>query len=213
MPYPLQYQLTEYDCGPTSVINALRLLFDRKLLHPDMLQGVYRYCLEGFNCHGEMGKTGTSRCAMHFLADWFNQYAKQRHFPIRTESFGGDDAYLTPDSAILRGLRAGGCALIRCHFGCEHYILLTGLAEDGESVYAFDPYYLDKPLRRRDITRIPDRPCYANCRISIARLNREDKDYYTMGNSTMRECVIFYNTQTASLLSPLTAPTEGAAGR
>lgn len=196
MPYPLQYQLTEYDCGPTSVINALRLLFDRKQLHPDMLLGVYRYCLEGFNCHGEMGMTGTSRCAMQFLSQWFNQYAKQRHFPILTQALSGQDAYLTPGSAILNGLAQGGCAVIRCHLGCEHYILLTGLSEDGSAVYAFDPYYLNKPLRRRDIVPVRDRPTFANCRISIARLNREDRDYYSMGERGMRECVLFFNTQT-----------------
>jgi hypothetical protein len=195
MPYPMQYQLTEYDCGPVSVLNALRLLFDRKLLHPDMILGVYRYCLEGFNCHGERGKTGTSRFAMSFLAQWFNQYAKQRHFPIHTEYLVGKDTYLTPDSRILCALQDGGCALVRCNFGCDHYILLTGLEEDGEHVAVFDPYYLEKKLRRKDIVPITDRPCSANCLLTCQRLNREDRDYYTMGEMEKRECVLFFNTE------------------
>ncbi|MBQ7337802.1 MAG: C39 family peptidase [Clostridia bacterium] len=213
MTYPLQYQLTEYDCGPTSMINALRFLFDRKLLHPDMIHGVYRYCLEGFNCHGEMGKTGTSRCAMSFLAQWFNQYARQRHFPIHTETLTGADTYLTPESPMVRGLAAGGCALIRCYLGCEHYILLTGICEDGERVYAFDPYYMEKKLRRRDIIPVTDRPCSANCIVTFARLNREDKDYYSMGARELRECVMIYNTE-KSAVQPISCDyVEGAAGR
>ena len=212
MGYPLQYQLTEYDCGPTSVINALRLLFDRKLLHPDMIKCVYQFCLEGFNCHGEMGKTGTSRCAMIYLAQWFNQYAAQRHFPIHTETLTGKDAYLTPDSRIVCALAAGGCALVRCHFGCEHYILLTGLGENGE-ILAFDPYYLEKPLRRRDIVCIPDQPDRANIRLTQARLNREDRDYYAMGKEEMRECVLFFNTGNIVRQPVLTSAAEGAAGK
>ena len=35
MKTPLIYQMTAYDCGPTSVINAFRQLFDRKELPPD----------------------------------------------------------------------------------------------------------------------------------------------------------------------------------
>lgn len=212
MGYPLQYQLTEYDCGPTSVINALRLLFDRKLLHPDMIKCVYQFCLEGFNCHGEMGKTGTSRCAMTYLAQWFNQYAAQRHFPIHTETLLGKDTYFEEGSPIVRALAAGGCALVRCHFGCEHYILLTGLGEDG-AIYAFDPYYLDKPLRRRDIVKLSDQPDHANVRLTQARLNRVDRDYYAMGKEEMRECVVFYNTQTAILQSDAALAAEGAAGK
>ncbi len=212
MGYPLQYQLTEYDCGPTSVINALRLLFDRKLLHPDMIKCVYQYCLEGFNCHGEMGKTGTSRCAMTYLAQWFNQYALQRHFPIRTETYCGRDTYLHEGSPIIRGLEAGGCALVRCHFGCEHYILLTGLGEQGE-VYAFDPYFLDKPLRRRDIVHLSDQPDRANRLLTRARLNREDHDYYAMGKEEMRECIMFFNTQAAVLQPMPELVPEGAAGK
>lgn len=211
MGYPLQYQLTEYDCGPTSVINALRFLFDRKLLRPDMIKCIYQLCLEGFNCHGEMGKTGTSRCAMTYLAQWFNQYAAQRHFPIHTETLLGKDTYLAPGSAITCALQAGACALVRCHFGCEHYILLTGLGE-GEAVYAFDPYYLDKPLRRRDIVRLSDQPDRANTQLTWARLNREDRDYYAMGKQDMRECVLFYNTE-ATMIQPIPLAAEGAAGK
>ncbi len=214
MAYPLQYQLTEYDCGPTSVINALRFLFDRKQLRPDMIQGVYRYCLEGFNCHGEMGKTGTSRCAMNFLAQWFNQYALQRRFPIRTEYLAAEQSYLESNSPIVRALAAGGCALVRCYLGCEHYILLTELSEDGEHVYAFDPYFLDKKLRRKDIVPITDRPCSANCLLPFSRLNREDRDYYAMGAFADRECILFFNTATcATVLTPNSSITQGAAGR
>lgn len=213
MAFPLQYQLTEYDCGPTSVINALRLLFDRKLLQPDMIHGVYRFCMEGFNSHGEMGKSGTSRCAMHFLSQWFNQYAVQRNFPIHTEYLQEGDTYLGEDTLIVQTLKGGGCVLVRCHLGCEHYILLTGICEDGEHVYAFDPYYLEKKLRRRDIVPVKDRPCSANVILPFSRLNREDKDYYSMGCRERREGVLFFNTANEESSAVLKACVTGAVVR
>jgi len=33
MKNPLSYQSTEYDCGPTSMLNAINYLFHRKDIH------------------------------------------------------------------------------------------------------------------------------------------------------------------------------------
>ncbi|MBQ7319710.1 MAG: peptidase C39 [Clostridia bacterium] len=193
MHVPLQYQISEYDCGPTSVMNAVSFLFEQKDIHPDMIKGIYCYCLDGFDCHGEMGKTGTGRCAMEFLSKWFNQYGTQRNFPIHTELLRSEDIYLGEDSPIVKGLRAGGVALVRCRLGCEHYVLLTGLCGE-DKVYMFDPYYLKKPLRRRDIEMLEGQPCFANRIVTFARLNRADRDYYAMGQQDARQCVLFFNT-------------------
>ena len=195
MRVPLQYQITEYDCGPASVMNAISLLFEQKTIHPDIIKGIYCYCLDGFDCHGEMGKTGTGRCAMEFLSKWFNQYGKQRSFPIRTEVVPAPQIFLGQDSPIVDGLRRGGCAIVRCRLGCEHYVLLTGLCGE-DKVYMFDPYYLEKPMRRRDIVMVPDQPCFANRVVPFQRLNRTDRDYYAMGAQDGRQCVLFFNTDT-----------------
>lgn len=34
MKIPLHYQITEYDCGPTSLLNGLSFLFEREEIHP-----------------------------------------------------------------------------------------------------------------------------------------------------------------------------------
>ena len=34
MKNPLRYQLSEYDCGPTSMLNALAFLFEREDIPP-----------------------------------------------------------------------------------------------------------------------------------------------------------------------------------
>lgn len=35
MKNPLHYQLSEYDCGPTSMMNALAYLFEREEIPPE----------------------------------------------------------------------------------------------------------------------------------------------------------------------------------
>ncbi|MDR0904811.1 MAG: peptidase C39, partial [Oscillospiraceae bacterium] len=60
MKTPLQYQITEYDCGPTSLLNALRFLFEREDIPPDVPKYIMMYCLDAYNSKGESGKNGTS---------------------------------------------------------------------------------------------------------------------------------------------------------
>ena len=42
MKVPLRFQITEYDCGTTSLINALAYLFDREELPVSLLKAIYK---------------------------------------------------------------------------------------------------------------------------------------------------------------------------
>ena len=53
----LIYQSTEYDCGPTTLTNAIRYLFDREEIYPISSNGIMLYCLDSYNEAGEVGKT------------------------------------------------------------------------------------------------------------------------------------------------------------
>ena len=54
----LIYQSTEYDCGPTTLTNAIRYLFDREEIYPDIVKYIMLYCLDSYNEAGEVGKRG-----------------------------------------------------------------------------------------------------------------------------------------------------------
>lgn len=53
---PLDYQITEYDCGTTSILNAVRYLFKRKEIHPIVYKEIMRHTLDVTNNKGEYGK-------------------------------------------------------------------------------------------------------------------------------------------------------------
>ena len=70
MKNPLHYQLSEYDCGPTAMLDAISYLFDREEILPEIIRNVMLYCLDCYGSEGIPGKSGTSRAAMMFLSNW-----------------------------------------------------------------------------------------------------------------------------------------------
>ena len=52
MKNPLHYQLSEYDCGPTAMLDAISYLFDREEILPEIIRNVMLYCLD---CYGSEG--------------------------------------------------------------------------------------------------------------------------------------------------------------
>lgn len=57
---PLDYQITEYDCGTTTLLNALRYLFKRSEISPEVYKFIMQYTMDQTNGLGEIGKGGIS---------------------------------------------------------------------------------------------------------------------------------------------------------
>lgn len=197
----LNYQSSEYDCGPVSLTNAVRYLFDREVIYPDIIKYIMLYCLDSYNENGEIGKRGTSASAMMFLSNWLNEFGRIKNFPIFCEFLSGRDVFLSPDSKVTEALYQGGAVLLRLFLDVSHYVLLTGI--EGENVYLFDPYYeeLDDPELDQEyfgdgIAFITDQPKRANRLVSMQRLNRLTEGYYEMGPYASREAVLVFNRKT-----------------
>ncbi len=200
----LNYQSSEYDCGPTSLTNAIRYLFEREMIDPDIIKYIMLYCMDTYNEKGESGKHGTSASAMMFLSSWLNQFGQVKHFPIQCEFLAGEDVYLSKTSRIVAALQQGGAVVLRLFLEVGHYVLLTGIRED--EVFLFDPYYeetddpkLDAQFREEGIAFVSDQPKRANRIISLQRLNRRSKGFYEMGPYETREALILFNRQTRLL--------------
>ncbi|MBQ7486055.1 MAG: peptidase C39 [Clostridia bacterium] len=195
----LNYQSSEYDCGPVTLTNALRFLFTRQELSPDLLRGIFLYTLDTFNEHGECGKRGTSRASMSFISEWFNAYGNIRQFPIHSDYLRGKDVSPAADGAICSALSSGGVVIIRCLLdGDEHYVLLTGVEQDG--IALFDPYeteavYFEQESPSRDGIRIVmDEPRRCNRVVSETVLDSEEPIDYALGPLASREALIVLNT-------------------
>ena len=194
MKNPLHYQLSEYDCGPTSVLNAVSYLFEREQIPPEILRNVMLYCLDCHGLDGTAGKLGTSTSAMMFLSNWLDNFGKVGILPISSKYLSGEMVYFGSSGSVNDALKRGGAVVIRLFYDEWHYILLTGL--DGDNVYAFDPYYRTEPFDETDIQLISDKPFEYNRIIPIKYFNQETETLYSLADKHKREAVIIFNEET-----------------
>lgn len=207
MKIPLHYQISEFDCGPTSVINAISRLFEVDEIPQDFIKTIYNFSLDGdefaLKCGGY--DKGTSVKALRDISIWLNEYALKTGYPIRSDFYLGDEVNFSKDSVILKCLLEKGTAVIRCKLmKDEHYITLTGM--DETRVYAFDPYIVDYdaytfPDR---IKIIKDRPFEMNRVIDILNPYADDEEDYALCPPERRCAMLIFRTSArhVSSLSP-----------
>lgn len=194
MKNPLHYQLSEYDCGPTTMLNAISYLFEREEIPPEIIRNIMLYCLDCYNAEGVFGKSGTSRFAMMFLSNWLNGVGEAGHLSITSQYLSGRRVYIGNDSYINDALHRGGVAVIRLYYEEPHYVLLTG--EKNGQVMMFDPYYRVEPYQEKDILLISEHPYTYNRIVPEIYFNQESFDLYALGPVKDREAVLLFNEKT-----------------
>ena len=180
---PLDYQMTEYDCGTTTLLNALRYLFKRSEISPEIYKYIMQYTLDQTNSFGEIGKGGTSVNAMEFLCEWLNINANSMGMNIKCTSIQKDNISIyNPD--LQNKINEGAVAIVRVFQDCEHYCLLTRIDED--YAFLFDPYYLNINYYDddNDVDIIKDRPFEFNRKVKKERMeDNTAKDFALVKNN------------------------------
>ncbi|MDD3339127.1 MAG: C39 family peptidase [Lachnospiraceae bacterium] len=194
MKSPLQYQRTEYDCGPTSMLNAISYLFEREEIPPEILRNIMLYSLDSYNAEGVSGKCGTSGAAMMFLDNWLNGFGKTGRLAISSRYLRGKEVFLGKESYIIDALRRGGVAVVRLLLGEGHYVLLNGYEDN--NVRMFDPYYLNRPFPQEDIVTLIGVERQYNRIVPVHYFNTEENELYAFGVFEDREAVILFNNKT-----------------
>ncbi len=197
MKIPLSYQRTEYDCGPTALLNGLSFLFDREELPPDFPSRIMSYCLDGYDKQGRAYHHGTSAAAMRFISSWLNGYSEALGFPLKTSFLCGEEVSLAPGGPITAVLKEGGAAVVRVRYECGHYILLTGF-EAPESIGFFDSYYEEgediRLLMEAGIEIIHSKPHSMNRRALASWMNQEGAGPYQLEPAEKREALLLVRT-------------------
>jgi len=136
---PFRYQLSEYDCVPATIGNAIARLFDRIEIPPEVVQRIYLYTLDASGRRGSFGR-GSSDESVKLLAGWLCQFSSKR-FRIGAEFLAGREVNLGPGNRIVECLNDRGVALCNITYdhGDWHYVL--ALRADSKRLYFFDPYW------------------------------------------------------------------------
>lgn len=189
MKNPLHYQLCEYDCGPTSILNGVSYLFEREAIPPVIIKQINHRCMDCCDANGECGKLGTSCDALKFLSTWLDRFGKRGELNISSKFIGGHCVSLKEDRLLMKTLRKGGVAVVHVFLDqIGHYVLLTGT--EGRSVRMFDPYFRMAPFADPRIQIIHDHPFEYNRIIPFEVLECPEYEDYAMGPDETREAVL-----------------------
>lgn len=191
MKTPLHYQITDYDCGPTSMLNAVNYLFEREEIPPEIIRNIMLYCLDCHSTEGIPGKMGTSCSAMMFLSSWLDSFGKIDLLPISSSYISGKKVYIGNESLINDTLIRGGAVVARLFYDEWHYVLITGKKDD--KLLLFDPYYREEVFENDDIKIVLDKPFKYNRIVPISYFNSENETLYAFGSFEIREAVLLFN--------------------
>ena len=163
---PLRYQMSESDCVPTTVINGMIFLLQRRI-HPRLLNMIWHISVESKGGSGWV----TSQLLSDLLNTWFKLAVYDRNesdvMPFESRIIEGDAAHLDRNNTIVRALNAGGVCCLTVRDG-RHYILL--LSTDGQQFLAFDPYWKRDMASADHQTRFSEYHGLVNTVISRAEL-------------------------------------------
>ena len=189
---PLDYQITEYDCGTTTLLNALRYLFNRSEISPEIYKHIMQYTLDKANNEGENCKGGTSTYALEYLCNWLNINAPQKGMNLCLKILPKEECSVFNEE-LEHIIRNNGVAILRVYQDCEHYCLLTGL--DDKYAYIFDPYYLNINYYDDDerCEIIKDRPFEFNRKVLKDRLDEKSTNDFSLVNGKNKEIILIYS--------------------
>lgn len=187
MKVPLRFQITEFDCGTVSLLNAFSYLYEREEIPALLVKQIYKYMLDCYDEKGNLGNGGTSREATDKLTTWITNYTKEHDFDVVCERLTGSDVSLQNISSCLIN---GGVAFIRCWQTNEHYVIVTKIKRN--KVYIFDPYYFDKNYYDKDkcVKVVLNKPFTHNRVVLLSRFLSDGTKDFSLGPVDKRECVL-----------------------
>lgn len=191
MKLPLQYQVSEYDCGPSSLRNAMSYLFDRDKVPQELLVAIHEISLDGYHAHGSKGTTsvfGTSDEAMIHFAERFNKVSAQYKLGVKANILLDEDVD-THNKVLQETLKTGGVAVAKVMIEAPHYILITGYMNG--TVRLFDPYMPEKPYEKEGVVWTTEHPYCFNALVDEKYLNRVDDLWWSFGPENERIVVAF----------------------
>jgi hypothetical protein len=195
MKVPFRQQVSDYDCVPTSLINALCYLFHRKDIPPFVVYRAYKDCLDA------EASRGTSSRAIQDIGFWLNNYQEKKFskFAVESKYISGDQVHLKESSKILRFLDSNGVALLYVNLNRNIRHCILGLWPEDGWIYCYDPSPLSKRFIDNDAVQLLDTPGKQDPNVRI-RFNWLEKNLkkaknhgeckYVFGNKNERECLL-----------------------
>ncbi len=127
MKIPFRYQVSEFDCAPTSIYNVISYLCTTFEVPAKVIKDIMELSMD-VSYQNKEGEGGTSTKQMKKICSYVT-----KNLPILLEK----------EKSFSKILHEGGCVLYRTTLdGYDHYVLITDY--DEWYYYLWDPYYLEQ---------------------------------------------------------------------
>ena len=195
MRVPFRQQASEYDCVPTSLLNALTYLFERREIPPFVVHRIYKDCLD------IESSRGTSTRAIQELGFWLNHYKEKRFkkFAVESKYLHGNQVHLRKNSKIIQCIKSNGAALMSVYLSRNNWHFILGLRTEGEWLHCYDPAPHSKRFIKNEAVQFIARSGQqeTNLRIHFDWLEKDfnktrnsDEKKYVFGHNDERECLL-----------------------
>ncbi|GFE60598.1 hypothetical protein [Geobacter sp. AOG2] len=194
MKVPFRQQTSDYDCVPTTIINALSYLFDRREIPPFIVRQIYKECLD------IKAYRGTSSRAIQDLGFWLSHYKEKNfnNFVIESEFITGNQVHFQQQSKIVRCINSNGAALLCVQLNRDTWHYILGLRFEEGWLYCYDPLPRSKRFIGTDAVQFISATGQApNLRIHLDWLDKKikkiinaDEYKYVLGCTNERECLL-----------------------
>lgn len=188
MKIPLRFQVTEFDCGTVSLLNAFSYLFEREEIPAELVKAIHKYTLDCYDEFGNIGAGGTSREAINKLTHWITRFSNEKKFGVKCVRLEKEEIDL---EKIKDCLKNNGVVFARSYLMNDgHYIIITNIRKN--NVYIFDPYYLDKNYYKSNskVKIVLNQLFKYNRVVKLEHFLSEKTKDFSLGIVDNRECVL-----------------------
>ena len=172
MKTPLLYQLSEFDCGPITLYNALKYLFNRSEISYEVIKEIMNITLD-------KKEKGTSKKAMKKAA-----LSLKKYLPLNIFIYEGNA--VTPE-IIKKNNNPKTVFILRTKLCCEHYVLITDFKKN---YYLWDPYYLNYNIYQNNKVKIYLNKTLYNRVVLKDYFESSTSHDFTLGSLSKRQLII-----------------------
>jgi hypothetical protein len=187
MKIPLRYQVSEFDCGTVSLLNAVSYLFERKNIPVELVRSIHLYTIDCYDSAGYKSNDWMANESISKMCSWITNCSVKNDFKLDCVYLAGEQ--VTYDN-LIKCIRKDGVVFIKCWREELQYLIITNMNE--LNTYVFDPYYQDDDAYDKDeeVRIVQSKPFDYNRIVRTDRLFSENHKDFCLGSIKNRECVL-----------------------
>lgn len=187
MKTPLRYQITEYDCGTVSLLNAVSYLFKREDIPVELVRAIHMYTIDCYGYTGQKSNEWMPSSSINEMCRWFTNCSLKNDYKINSSYLRGTNVNY---ENIEKCIRAGGVVFTRIWRKEPQYVIITNI--NVLNTYIFDSSYAEDEdyKKETDIRVIESKPSEYNRIVRTDKVFSETNSIYSLGKYEDRECIL-----------------------